>query len=79
MNKDNIIGGSLVALTILYGVFHVGRWYETREAGRLIGQTVYTAYTIPQSNPQYGGELAIGNCMTNRAFERLLEYAGLDY
>ena len=81
MTRENIIGGVLMSCTVLYGVFHVGRWYEWREARGVIAgmPTVFTEYRIPDSDPRYGGEVAEGNCTPNNEFENVLEYAGVEY
>lgn len=53
-------------LTLLYMVFHIGRYYEKQQVIKnlqsMFENTTDADFIIPDNLP-YGGEMAIGNCV----------------
>lgn len=66
MNKENMIGIVLVSIVALYAMFHVGRWYEYKQAQ----EAVYEAFEHSSDTEYaivggiYEGETASGRCFT---------------
>lgn len=72
----------IIAISTLILGIQLGLSRAEAEYSKLIESvseaTMYTDYII-SSEDMYDGETTAGNCMPNAQFERLLDYAGLDY
>lgn len=78
-NWNNIITVILFSLTLLYGVFHAGRYYEQKQAKQVIltsVKTQYIDYLIPVNASQ---PLELVNCIKNTDIHGLFSYAQVDY
>ncbi len=69
----------VLAVALLYLVWHLGRWYELNQARQYIENvgknTVDAEFIIPDDLP-YAGEIAVGNCVTGDSWYHLFQYGG---
>ena len=80
VEKVAIVGFLLLVLG--YGLFHVGRLYEQRQAQKVLNKAwEYSSdtYYLVEDGRDYSGEWVAGRCLTPTGEETILNYAPVDF